>query len=157
MKVVASLCAAIVVTMLASLPAIDTTEDTELRDLHVTGWNCVNQLEGTAQTQDARERNRMKNRWMPANLSAFTVEPLDTTEFLKKVRDYDSRLQSKRRGELTAAQKNQLDSYEIRLCLSRAGLSWRTQARPKQQIAAMRPFMTGTWRFLRTQAITRRK
>lgn len=112
MKVVASLCAAIVVTMLASLPAIDTTEDTELRDLHVTGWDCVNQLEGTAQTQDARERNRMKNRWMPANLSAFTVEPLDTTEFLKKVRDYDSRLQSKRRGELTAAQKNQLDSYE---------------------------------------------
>jgi hypothetical protein len=53
----------------------------------------------------------MKNRW-PVNLSAFTVEPLDTSGFLKKVRDYDSRLQSKRRGELTAAQKDQLDSYE---------------------------------------------
>src|SRR5713101_7728917 len=37
-----------------------------------------------------------------------------------------------------------------------AGLSWRTQARPKRQIAAARPFMTGTLRFLKTQAITRR-
>ena len=32
--------------------------------------------------------------------------------FLKKVREYDSRLQSKRRGELTAAQKDELDSFE---------------------------------------------
>jgi hypothetical protein len=53
----------------------------------------------------------MKNRW-PVNLSAFTVEPLDTAVFLKKVREYDSRLQSKRRGELTDAQKDELDSYE---------------------------------------------
>jgi hypothetical protein len=52
-----------------------------------------------------------RNRW-PVNLSLFTVEPLDTAGFLRKVREYDSRLQSKRRGELTAAQKDQLDSYE---------------------------------------------
>jgi hypothetical protein len=53
----------------------------------------------------------MKNRWS-VNLSLFTVEPLDTAAFLKKVCEYDSRLQSKRRGELTAAQKDKLDSYE---------------------------------------------
>ena len=53
----------------------------------------------------------MKNRW-PVNLSVFTVEPLDTAAFLKKVRDYDSRFQSKRRDELTPTQKDQLDSYE---------------------------------------------
>jgi hypothetical protein len=53
----------------------------------------------------------MKNRW-PVNLSLFSVEALDSAGFLKKVRDYDSRLQSKRRGELTAAQKDELDSYE---------------------------------------------
>jgi hypothetical protein len=111
MKSVASLGATVVVMMLASLGAIDRTEDTELRDLDVTGWDCVNQSEGTAQSEDARERNRMKNRW-PVNLSAFTVESLDTAAFLKKVRDYDSRLESKRRSELTAAQKDELDSYE---------------------------------------------
>ena len=46
------------------------------------------------------------------NLSLFTVESLDTAGFLKKVREYDSRLQSKRRGELSAVQKDELDSYE---------------------------------------------
>jgi hypothetical protein len=110
-KIVVSLGAAAVATMLASLAAIETTEDTELRDLDLAGWDCANQFEGTAQSQDARERNRLKNRW-PVNLSLFPVEPLDTAGFFAKVREYDSRLQSKRRGELTAAQKDELDSYE---------------------------------------------
>jgi hypothetical protein len=111
MKIVASLGSAIAVTALVSLAAIETAEDTELRDFDLTGWDCVNQPEGTAQSQDARERNRMKNRW-PVNLSLFAVEPLDTAAFLKKVREYDSRLQRQRRSELTAAQKDELDSYE---------------------------------------------
>ena len=110
MKVAACLCLGIALTAVAG-PATVGTEDTELRDLDATGWDCVNQSEGTAQGQDARELNRMKNRW-PVNLSRFTVEPLDAAAFLKKVREYDSRLQSKRRGDLTDAQKDQLDSYE---------------------------------------------
>jgi len=110
MKAVASLCLAIVVAAIAG-PATIGNEDTELRDLDVNGWDCVNQLEGTAQSQEARERNRMKNRW-PVNLSALPVESLDTAAFLKKAREYDSRLQSKSRSQLTATQKDQLDSYE---------------------------------------------
>jgi hypothetical protein len=54
----------------------------------------------------------MKHRWAPGDLSAFTVDALDTAAFLKKVQEYDSRIQGKRRGELTAEQKNQLDQYE---------------------------------------------
>jgi hypothetical protein len=111
MKIVVPLGAAFVVTILAGLAAIETTEDTELRDLDLAGWGCANQSEGTAQSQDARERNRLKNRW-PVNLSLFTVERLDTAGFLTKVREYESRLQSKRRDELTPAQKDELDSYE---------------------------------------------
>jgi hypothetical protein len=110
-KSVVSLGAGVVVAVLTTLAASDIAEDTELRDLELTGWDCANQSEGTAQSQDARERNRLKNRW-PVNLSLFTVEQLDTTGFLRKVREYDSRLESKRRGELTAAQKDELDSYE---------------------------------------------
>ena len=116
MNVAACLCLGIVLTALAS-PATIGTEDTELRDLDVTAWNCANQYEGTAQSQDAKERNRMKNRW-PVNLSLFTVEPLDTAAFLKKVREYDSRLQSKRRGDLTAAQKEELDRLRKSDCVS---------------------------------------
>src|SRR6266550_3347833 len=96
-KIVALLACALVVAMLAGLAAIEPTRDTELRDLDMTGWDCANQSEGTAQSQDAKDRNRMKNRW-PVNLSLFPVEPLDTAGFLKKVRGYDAQLQSQRRG-----------------------------------------------------------
>jgi hypothetical protein len=99
------------VTVLAGSPAIG-TKDTDLRDLDLTGWDCANQFEGTAQSQDAKERNRMKNRWPPGDPSAFPVDALDTAAFLKKVGQYDSSLQSKRRGELTDAQKVELGQYE---------------------------------------------
>lgn len=109
-KAAAALCVA-AATVLAT-PAPVGNEDTELRDLDVTGWGCANQFEGTAQSDDAKERNRMKNRWPPGDLSAFQVDSLDTAAFVTKVREFDSRLQSKRRGELSAAQKGELDKYE---------------------------------------------
>jgi len=87
------------------------TRDIELRDLDMTGWDCVNNPEGTAQSQDAKDRNRMKNRW-PVNLSLFLIDALDTAGFLKKVREFDARLQSQRRVDLTTAQKGELDRYE---------------------------------------------
>jgi hypothetical protein len=110
-KIVVSLGLAAVLSVLAGLAAIEPAGDTELRDLDLTGRDCANQSEGTAQSEDAKERNRMKNRW-PVNLSLFPVEPLDTARFLKKVREYDAQLHSQRRGELTAAQKDGLDRYE---------------------------------------------
>jgi len=94
MKADACVCLAIVVTAFA-IPAAN--EDIELRDLDLAGWDCINHPEGTAQSQEAMERNRMKNRW-PVNLSAFPIESLDTTAFLKKVREYDSGLQRKYRS-----------------------------------------------------------
>src|SRR5438552_4902643 len=109
-KAAAALCLA-TATVLAGSAAIG-TEDADLRDLDVTGWDCANQFDGTAQSQDAKERNRMKNRWPPGDPSAFPVDALDTAAFLKKVGEYDSSLQSKRRGELTDAQKGELDKYE---------------------------------------------
>src|SRR4029453_9545307 len=103
-KGAAAICLA-AATVLANSGAIG-TEDTDLRDLDVTGWDCANQFEGTAQSQDAKDRNRMKNRW-PVDLSLFPVEPFDTAGFLKKVRECDTRLQSQRRVELTPAQKDE--------------------------------------------------
>jgi hypothetical protein len=110
-KIAASLGTAVIVAVLASPAAIQTTEDVELRDLKLEAWNCSMKDEGTAQSQEARERNRMKNRWL-VNLSGFAVESLDTASFLKKVREYDSRIQGKHRGDLTAAQREELDSCE---------------------------------------------
>src|SRR6266436_9205005 len=82
--------------VLGSLAAIEPSEDVELRDLKLEAWNCSSKDDGTAQSQEARERNRVKNRWL-VNLSGFAVEPLDTASFLKKARQYDSRIQGNRR------------------------------------------------------------
>ena len=97
--------------VLRSLAAIEPTEDVELRDLDVAAWNCSNKDEGTAQSQEARERNRMKNRWS-MNLSGSAVDFLDTASFLKKVRQYDLLIQGKRRGDLRPAQREELDADE---------------------------------------------
>jgi hypothetical protein len=105
----AALCLAAATVLAGSATG---TGDIDLRDLDVTGWDCANQYDGTAQSQDAKERNRMKNRWPPGDPSAFPVDALDTAAFLKKVGQYDSSLQSKRRGELTEVQKDELDKYE---------------------------------------------
>jgi hypothetical protein len=89
-------------------PTTIAAEDVELRDLDVTRLDCP---EGTARSEEGMERNRMKNRW-PVDLSTFTVESLNTAAFLEKVRECDSRIRSEHRSQLTAAQKDQLDSYE---------------------------------------------
>ena len=111
---IAVLLGATAAIVLGSLAAIEPTEDVELRDLDLAAWNCSSKNEGTAQSQEARERNRVKNRWL-VNLSGFVVESLDTASFLKKVREYDSRIQGKHRGDLTAAQREELDDCENRI------------------------------------------
>src|SRR5438552_12253211 len=108
---IAVLLGATVSIVLGSLAAIEPTADVELRDLKLEAWNCSSKDEGSAQSQEARERNRVKNRWL-VNFSGFAVESLDTASFLKKVREYDSHIQGKRRGGLTAAQREELDADE---------------------------------------------
>ena len=86
-------------------------EDLELRDLDVAGWDCLDRAEGTAKTQDAIERNRMKNR-SEENQNPGPIESLDTAAFLKKFSGYGAYAQGKRRSGLTAEQKDQLNSLE---------------------------------------------
>jgi hypothetical protein len=86
-------------------------EDLELRDLDVTGWDCLDRVGGTATTVGDIERNRMKNR-SHTDTGSTVVESLETAAFLNNVSEYDSCIQGKRRDELTAAQKEQLASYE---------------------------------------------
>src|SRR6476646_12127078 len=74
----------------------------EIRDVSVSGWPCLTQPSGTAKTPDGVERNAMKNR-APVDLSGATIEPLDTTGFLRKVAAYDAELRAQRRTQLSAA------------------------------------------------------
>jgi hypothetical protein len=108
---VAVLLCATAAVVLRSLAAIEPSEDVELRDLKLEAWNCSMKDAGTAQSREARERNRMKNRWS-VNLSGFAVEYVDTASLLKKVREYDLLIQGKHRGDLTPAQREELDADE---------------------------------------------
>ncbi len=108
---VAVLLGATAAIVLRSLAAFEPSEGVELRDLKMEAWNCSSKDEGTAQSREARERNRMKNRWS-VNLSGFAVEYVDTASFLKKVREYDLLIQGRHRGGLTAAQREELDADE---------------------------------------------
>ena len=56
----------------------------------------------------------MKNR-APVELAGKTVEPLDTTAFLKKVAPYDSQLRAQRRTELNESNKRLLEGFQNQL------------------------------------------
>ncbi|MEY2480268.1 MAG: hypothetical protein QOI04_1195 [Verrucomicrobiota bacterium] len=87
------------------------SEDRDLLDVDLTGSDCLNRPEGTAKTPDGVERNRMKNR-SAVDLSGARVEGMDTAAFLKHVADLDAQTKGKRRTQLSAAQKQQLDALE---------------------------------------------
>jgi hypothetical protein len=106
--------------------------DTELRDLDVSHWFCLNKPAGTATVADERERNLMKNRNAPGSLPLH-VEQLDTTSFLKKVATYDAALKTPRRADLDQKRKQQLLVFENQI-VSLSG--WLVLAYPGQAESA---------------------
>ncbi len=90
------------------------SEDRELKEIDLAGWDCRDRLEGTAKTPDAIERNRLKN-YPPATLAGALPESLNTAAFLRYIDSLDSQTQGKRRKDINAAQKAELDKYEKRL------------------------------------------
>jgi hypothetical protein len=87
------------------------SDDRDLKELDLTGWNCLDRLEGSARTPDGQERNRLKNR-SPLDLSTVSVEKLETPAFLKRVADFEAQTKGKRRKDLNPAEKQQLDALE---------------------------------------------
>jgi hypothetical protein len=90
------------------------SEDRELKEFDLTGWNCLNHLEGSARTPDAIERNRLKNR-SGLDLTTTRVRAMDTTSFLAEVATFDAETRRKRRKDLSPSQKAELDGREKQL------------------------------------------
>src|SRR5439155_21855065 len=93
---VAVLLGATAAIVLRSLAAFEPSEGVELRDLKMEAWNCSSKDEGTAQSREARERNRMKKR-RSVNPAGFAVEHVDTGSCLERVREYDLLIQGRHR------------------------------------------------------------
>ena len=83
----------------------------ELRDLDLTGWDCLSKLEGAAKTQDGKERNVQKNR-SAIELTGINIPSFNTATFLGRVAEYDRQIGRKHRRELTPAQKEQVTALE---------------------------------------------
>jgi hypothetical protein len=102
--------AALAVTLLliAARPAFQISNDRELKEIDLAGWDCP---EGAAKTPDGLERNRLKNRSAPS-LPGSDAKPLDTASFLKLIADFEAKTKNKRRKDLTLALQQQLDELE---------------------------------------------
>lgn len=90
------------------------SEDRELKEFDLTGWNCVDKLEGSARTPDGVERNRLKNRsWVDP--TGAQVKALDTSAFLAEVASFDAETKRKRRQDLFPVQRAEVENHEKRL------------------------------------------
>ena len=83
----------------------------ELRDLDLSGWDCLSKLEGIAKTQDGKERNQQKNR-SPIELTSSDIKSFDMAAFLGRVADYDRQIEKKHRRDLSPSQKEQVIALE---------------------------------------------
>src|SRR5947207_6196314 len=83
----------------------------ELRDLDLSGWDCLSKFEGIAKTQDGKERNQQKNR-TSIELTGAKIPSFDTAAFLARVAEYDRQIEKKHRRELSPTQKEQVIALE---------------------------------------------
>lgn len=87
------------------------SEDRDLKELDLTGWNCANKPEGSGRSPDTAERNRSKNRFA-ADLSGLNLKSFDIAGFLKHVAEFDAATQGKRRKDLSPEEKRRLEILE---------------------------------------------
>jgi hypothetical protein len=94
-----------------TLSADQTTQLPELRDIDLSGWDCISKLEGAAKTQDGRERNPQKNRG-PVDLAERKIESLDFAAFVARVNDYDRQIGKNHRRYLDPAGRAKVAELE---------------------------------------------
>lgn len=87
------------------------SEDRDLKSINLSGWDCLNRLEGTAKTPDGQERNHLKNRSV-TDISNLTLQDLSVSAFIQRVAQFDALTANKRRKDLSPADRQQLIPLE---------------------------------------------
>lgn len=93
----------------AARPAI--SEDRELKEIDLAGWDCRDRPGGTAKTPDGVERNQLKNR-SSIEVAGAKIISMEFSVFLQYVAAFDGQTKSTRRKDLSATLKRQLDPLE---------------------------------------------
>jgi hypothetical protein len=90
------------------------SEDRDLKEIDLSSWDCLNKLEGTAKNPETAERNKLKNRSVPAQIPAKILK-LDFAGFQKYVAAFDNQTKGRKRSEIGGAQKQPLPGLENQL------------------------------------------
>ena len=107
-----SLLVSAALLVIAARPRL--SEDRELKELNLSGWDCLNRMEGSAKTPEQMERNRLKNRSVPEGHFSVAAN-LDSASFLKYVAEFEGQTVHRKRNEIVGAQKELLDPLEKRI------------------------------------------
>lgn len=104
----------LLVVLLATLSSLSAqpriSEDRDLKEFDLTGWDCADRPGGSAKTPDGVERNKGKSR--PYLAPPVGVRVLDTAGFLQKLAAFDNETRGRRRKDLTPAQREKLKALE---------------------------------------------
>ncbi len=87
------------------------SDDRDLKEFDLSGWDCLNKLEGSAKTPDGAERNRGKNR-SAIELAGLTIRDFDTAGFHKLVDAFDEATKGRRRKDISAPERSQMEALE---------------------------------------------
>ncbi len=85
--------------------------DPDLLPLDLSNWPCRDEPGGSAKTPDGVERNHGKNR-PPVSLAGLNIPNYETASFLQKVSAFEATTKGKRRTDLNAAERKQLEALE---------------------------------------------
>lgn len=94
--------------------ALRMTQDTDLTDLEIKNWPCLDKSVGSAKTEDGQARNRGKNR-SPIDLAGKPIPGFEVASFLRAIGQFDAQTKGRRRNELSAPQLAQLAQLESNL------------------------------------------
>lgn len=103
--------AVLAATTAAQDPRRRISEDRDLKTINLTGWDCLNTLEGTARTPDGVERNKLKNR-SATDFTNLNLQDLSVSAFVQSVAQFDALTAYKRRKDLSPAERQQLGPLE---------------------------------------------
>src|SRR6516162_1059431 len=92
-----SLLVSAALLVIAARPRL--SEDRELKELNLSGWDCLNRMEGSAKTPEQMERNRLKNRSVPEGHFSVAAN-LDSASFLKYVAEFEGQTVHRKRNEI---------------------------------------------------------
>ena len=114
LRVLIAWCGLLALNSSASAATKPISEDRDLKEIDLSGWNCRDRLGGTARSADSIERNEAKNR-SAVDLNGAKVMAMDWTQFMHFVAASNAKTSGMRRKDVNPDDKAEINSLEKQL------------------------------------------